>query len=84
MRCVVGQGLVEAAAVNGEDHLVVDLVAIGVQRIGVVGLAMGHQAVDDAVGGVLASFHRDLVQLKGLGLQGDITFLLPRRYGDFP
>ena len=56
---VVGQGLVETAAVDGEDHLVVDLVGVRIQRIGVVGLAVGHEAVDDAVGGVLACLHGD-------------------------
>ena len=73
---VVGHGLAEAAAVDGDDHLVVDVVTIGLERVGVVGLAMGHQTVDDAVGGVFAGFDGDLAQFKSLGCERDIALVL--------
>ena len=80
LKAVVGQGFAEVAAVDGEDHLVVDAVFIRVQRIGIVSLAMRQQAVDDAVGGVFSGFHSHLVELEGGGLQGDVAFRLTRLY----
>ena len=73
---VVGHSLAEATAVDGDDHLVVDVVAIGLERVGIVGLAMGHQAVDNAVGGVFASFDGDFSQFKSLGCECDIALVL--------
>ena len=64
---VIGQGLTEAAAVDGDDHLIVDVVAIGFERVGIVGFAVGHQAVDDAVGGIFTSLDGNFAQFKSFG-----------------
>ena len=80
---VAGDGLSETAAVDGEHHLVVHLVAVRFQRIGVVGLAVRHEAVDDAVGGVFAGLDGHFAQLESLGRQGDVAFLLVGLQRDF-
>ena len=43
---------VEFGAVDGENHLVVNLIGIGIEAVRVVLAAVSHHAVDDAVGGV--------------------------------
>ena len=68
-------GLAEVAAVDGDDHLVVNLVTIRLQRVGIVGLAVRHQAVDDAVGRVLARIDDDFLKFKGDGFQRNVAFL---------